>query len=169
MPLLSLYTSTMRLRAAPSVLDIISTHELQNFHKRWCHNHQPPSAGQICHSNQINQTKITTQPKQKKILLDNILFSIISIVTVTFRQVLKSKTHTKFFTFSYDSTAGARRRGKLRGSEVEVPGPWVFSRTALSHPASGHQRIAELFSTNACQQKKQTIQISQQFNNLLLS
>ncbi len=52
------------------------------------------------------------------------------------------------------STAGARRRGKLRGSEV-VPGPWVFSLTALSHPASGHQRIAGLFSTKACQPKTQ--------------
>lgn len=53
------------------------------------------------------------------------------------------------------STAGARRRGKLRASEVEVPGPWVFSLTALSQPATGHQRIAGLFSTNAWQQKKQ--------------
>lgn len=52
------------------------------------------------------------------------------------------------------STAGARRRGKLSGSEVELPGPWMLSLTALSHPASGHQRIAELFSTNACWQKK---------------
>lgn len=51
------------------------------------------------------------------------------------------------------STAGARRRGKLRGSEVEDPGPWVFSRTALSHPATGHQRITELFSTNACDRR----------------
>lgn len=52
------------------------------------------------------------------------------------------------------STAGAWRRGKLKGSEVELPGPWVLSRTALSHPASGHQRIAGLFSTNACNSRK---------------
>ncbi|TNN34203.1 hypothetical protein EYF80_055635 [Liparis tanakae] len=47
------------------------------------------------------------------------------------------------------STAGARRRGNPRGSAV--PGP--LSLTALSQPASGHQRMAGLFSTKACRHK----------------
>lgn len=45
------------------------------------------------------------------------------------------------------STAGALSKGKLR--ESEAPGPGLDSRTALSHLAMGHQRMAGLLSTKA--------------------
>lgn len=45
------------------------------------------------------------------------------------------------------STAGALSKGKLIGSEA--PGPGLVSRTALSHLATGHQRMAGLLSTKA--------------------
>lgn len=45
------------------------------------------------------------------------------------------------------STAGALSKGKLRGSEA--PGLGLDSRTALSHLATGHQRMAGLLSTKA--------------------
>ncbi len=45
------------------------------------------------------------------------------------------------------STAGALSKEKLR--ESEAPGPGLVSRTALSHLAMGHQRMAGLLSTKA--------------------
>lgn len=45
------------------------------------------------------------------------------------------------------STAGALSKGKL--NESEAPGLGRVNRTALSHLATGHQRMAGLLSTKA--------------------